>query len=78
MKQSCFDSSGNICELIAILTAISQVSARMAKNMTILICQAKEVKVNETNNRTHQHAECSECHNAKADRKNVIRVHQHI
>jgi len=53
MKQSCFDSSGNICELIAILKAISQVSARMAKNMTILICQAKEVKVNGANNGTH-------------------------
>lgn len=53
MKQSCFDSNRNICELIAILTAISQVTARMAKNMTTLGCQAKEVKVNGANNGTH-------------------------
>lgn len=36
MKQSYFDSGGNDRELIAVLTAISQVSARMARNMTIL------------------------------------------
>ena len=34
MKQHYFDSGGNDCEVIAVLTAISQVSARMARNMT--------------------------------------------
>lgn len=65
-------------ELIALLFAISAVSERLARNMTILVQRAKEGKSNGTNHATYQHAECSECHNAKADRKNDIRVHQHI
>lgn len=65
-------------ELIALLFAISVVSERLARNMTILVQRAKEGKSNRTNHATYQHAECSECHNAKADRKNDIRVHQHI
>ena len=34
MKKSYFDSGGNATELIAVLNAISHVSARMARNMT--------------------------------------------
>ena len=65
-------------ELIALLFAISAVSERLARNMTILVQRAKEGKVNGTDHATYQHAECFECRNAKADRKNDIRVHQHI
>ena len=35
MKKSYFDSGGNDTELIAVLHAISHVSAQMARNMTI-------------------------------------------
>ena len=44
MKQHYFDSGGNDCEVIAVLTAISQVSARMARNMTILAQQRQSEK----------------------------------
>ena len=44
MKQSYFDSGGNDRELIAVLTAISQVSARMARNMTILALKRQSEK----------------------------------
>lgn len=36
MKEKYFDSGGNDRELIAVLTAISDVSARMARNMAII------------------------------------------
>lgn len=39
MKKSYFDSGGNDTELIAVLNAISHVSARMVRNMTILAQQ---------------------------------------
>ncbi len=35
MKKSYFNSGGNDTELIAVLNAISHISARMARNMTI-------------------------------------------
>ena len=44
MKKSYFDSGGNDTELIAILNAISHVSARMARNMTILAQQRQSEK----------------------------------
>ena len=44
MKKSYFDSGGNATELIAILNAISHVSARMARNMTILAQQRQSEK----------------------------------
>lgn len=39
MREHYFDSGGTDAEMIAILNAISQVSARMARNMTILAHQ---------------------------------------
>ena len=44
MKKSYFDSGGNDTELIAVLNAISHVSARMARNMTILAQQRQSEK----------------------------------
>ena len=44
MKKSNFDSGGNDMELIAVLNAISHVSARMARNMTILAQQRQSEK----------------------------------
>lgn len=41
MKQSYFDSGGNNSDLISVFTAISIVSARMARNMTILAQQRR-------------------------------------
>ena len=44
MKKSYFDSGGNDTELIAVLNAIFHVSARMARNMTILAQQRQSEK----------------------------------
>ena len=44
MKKSYFDSGGNDTELIAVLNVISHVSARMARNMTILAQQRQSEK----------------------------------
>lgn len=46
MKKSYFNSGGNDTELIAVLNAISHVSARMARNMTILAQQRHQRKEN--------------------------------
>ncbi len=65
-------------ELIALLFAISAVSERLARNMTILVQRAKEGKSHGTNYGTYQRNVGDDRRNAKADRKNDIRVHQHI
>lgn len=44
MKKSYFNSGGNDTELIAVLNAISHISARMARNMTILAQQRQSEK----------------------------------
>lgn len=44
MKKSYFDSGGNDTELIAVLNAISHISARMVRNMTILAQQRQSEK----------------------------------
>ena len=69
MKQSYFDSGGNDRELIAVLTSISHVSARMARNMTILAQQIQSEKVesryeqNERYGYDHRRAtQCSRCY----------------
>lgn len=53
MKKSYFDSGGNDTELIAVLNVISHVSARMARNMTILAQQRQ------SENRLHMHRTCN-------------------
>ena len=47
MREHYFDSGGTDAEVIAVLKAISQVSARMARNMTILakLRQSKEGEI---------------------------------
>ena len=69
MKKSNFDSGGNDTELIAVLNAISYVSARMARNMTILAQQRQSEKgerryeQNERYGYDHRRAEkCFHCH----------------
>ena len=69
MKQSYFDSGGNDRELIAILTAISQVSARMVRNITILANTRQSEKgesryeQNERYGYDHRRAaQCSRCY----------------
>jgi hypothetical protein len=44
MREPYFDSGGPDAEVIAVLNAISQVSARMARNMTILAKQRQSKK----------------------------------
>ena len=44
MREHYFDSGGTDAEVIAVLKAISQVSARMARNMTILAKQRQSKK----------------------------------
>ncbi|MFR2774419.1 MAG: hypothetical protein ACLTBR_01145 [Anaerostipes sp.] len=44
MREPYFDSGGTDAEVIAVLNAISQVSARMARNMTILAKQRQSKK----------------------------------
>ena len=44
MKKSYFDSGGNDTELIAVLNVISQVPARMTRNMTLLVQQRQSEK----------------------------------
>jgi hypothetical protein len=44
MRELYFDSGGADAEVIAVLNAISQVSARMARNMTILAKQRQSMK----------------------------------
>lgn len=44
MKKSYFDSGGKDKDVVAILNAISEVSARMARNMTILANQRQSEK----------------------------------
>lgn len=44
MTQSLFDSGGTDKEAIELLTAISQVSARLARNMAILADQRQSMK----------------------------------
>ena len=65
-------------ELIALLFAISAVSERLARNITILVQRAKEGKSHVTNYGTYQRNVGDDRRNAKVDRKNDIRVHQHI
>ena len=69
MKKSYFDSGGNATELIAVLNAISHVSARMARNMTILAQQRQSEKgerryeQNERYGYDHRRAaQCSRCY----------------
>lgn len=69
MTQSLFDSGGTDKEAIELLTAISQVSARLARNMAILADQRQSMKgenSNEQNKRNgYDHrrtAQCSRCY----------------
>lgn len=66
MKKSYFDSGGNDTELIAVVNAISHVSARMARNMTILAQQRQSERHYEQNERygyDHRRAaQCSRCY----------------
>ena len=52
MREHYFDSGGTDAEVIAVLKAISQVSARMARNMTILAKQrqSKEGEIHHEQN----------------------------
>ena len=55
MKTTCMDTGGTTYETIAILTAISRVSARLARNMTLLAKQRQSStggKSNESECRT--------------------------
>lgn len=68
MRKHYFDSGGNDRELISVLTAISDVSARMARNMAIIEQQRMLEKgdyCNEQNERygdDYQRAsQCSSC-----------------
>lgn len=69
MTQSLFDSGGTDKEEIELLTAISQVSARLARNMAILANQRQSMKgansheQNERNGYDHRRtAQCSRCY----------------
>lgn len=64
MRDHYFDSSGTDIEVIAVLNAISQVSARMARNMTILANQRqyKKENIHEQNERfSYDHRRITQC-----------------
>ena len=56
MREHYFDSGGTDAEVIAVLKAISQVSARMARNMTILAKQrqSKEGEIHHEQNEQNE------------------------
>ena len=58
MKKSYFNSGGNDTELIAVLNAISHISARMARNMTILAQQRQSEKGERRYNLCSWHRGC--------------------
>lgn len=69
MPRSLFDSGGTDKEAIELLTTISQVSARLARNMAILADQRQSMKgensheQNERNGYDHRRtAQCSRCY----------------
>jgi hypothetical protein len=65
MREPYFDSGGTDAEVIAVLNAISQVSARMARNMTILAKQRQSMKEefhHEQNERySYDHRRSTQC-----------------
>ena len=69
MREHYFDSGGTDAEVIAVLKAISQVSARMARNMTILAKQrqSKEGEIQHEQSERYGYdyrrvTQCSRCY----------------